>query len=162
MKTRQKYRKLHTFFVKVFADLLHWQLHQHNQVPTDGRQMLKCLEEHLPKLHHCQTYYEVISNCEFIPNEQNKILFPADWAIDVQKLDMAMYIKINRLLDGEKGFCWSYVNAVRSYVSYIPMVELICSASEEDFTIKFIWLKKEFALQWYFVEFAVWGWEQDF
>ena len=55
--------------------------------------------------------------------------FPADRVIDLQKLDMTMYIKINRLFDGKEGVYWSYVNGLRNYVCHIPMENLVGSAS---------------------------------
>ena len=40
--------------------------------------------------------------------------FPADRVIDLQKLDMTMYIKRNRLFDRKEGVYWSYVNGIRN------------------------------------------------
>ena len=40
--------------------------------------------------------------------------FPADGVVDLQKLGMRMYIKINRLFDGKEGVYWSYVNGLRN------------------------------------------------
>ena len=40
--------------------------------------------------------------------------FPADGVVDLQKLGMTLYIKINRLFDGKEGVYWSYVNGIRN------------------------------------------------
>ena len=61
--------------------------------------------------------------------------------IEVQKLDVEMYIKMCNLFDGSKSICWSYVHEAVNYVSHIPMENLQGSASEEVFKTDFTLLK---------------------
>ena len=142
MSTRQYYRKLHTFFVEVCADPLYAQLHVQNYVPENGREMFEYLQKTLPVIHR-KDYFQIIWNCKFLLPEQKKYLLPDNGVIDVENIDIAMYIKINSLFDGETHFLWSKVNKVRNYVSHIPMVHLQgVSTEEDDFNNKFIAIKK--------------------
>ena len=61
--------------------------------------------------------------------------------IEVQNLDVEMYIKMCSLFNGSKSICWSYVHEVMNYVSHIPMENLQGSASEEVFKTDFTILK---------------------
>ena len=142
MSTGQYYRKLHTFFVEVCADPLYEQLHVQNYVPKNGREMFEYLRKTLPVIHR-KDYFQIIWNCEFLSRKQKRYLFPDNGVIDVENIDIAMYIKINSLFDGETNFLWSYVAYVRNYVSHIPMVHLQeVSTEEDDFNNKFIEIKK--------------------
>lgn len=137
MDIDKRYSRLNAYFVEVCGKFLWEQLHTINSVPEDGRGMLRYLRETLPRIYG-KTYSEVIMVLSNLSLDEKRCLLPTNEEIDVQQLDVAIYIKINRLLEKEHWRFWQFLGYVRNYVSHIAMRNLLGYPNAQDFN----WLKQ--------------------
>ena len=119
MATFGRYGILYGYFLKVCKSYVYQKVHEELQVPTDGREMYRYLDEEVSALYEC-SYKDVIGVTNF-PRYIKDRLFNEDKILEVEYLDVAMYFKIMELFRIKVPQC--LVNK-RNYFCHIPVAAL--------------------------------------
>ena len=98
------------------------------------------LTHKLPKIHG-KLYEDIINEAAFLSEQQKGYFLPQHKEINVVKLDPAMYIKILRVLEGNKK---DFLNNTRNAVSPISMEEFRVNGNQNKFKRDFKKLKQSF------------------
>ena len=142
MGTSEKYKRLYAYFLEVCVDFLHVSLHGRENVPTTGEEMYDYLEQRLRDIHG-KPYDEVINEDRFLTDRQKTYLLPEaeNRAIDLENLDIAMYIKISSLLENNNpSRRWRFLNNLRNLLCHLSMEKI--RGDIEEFNEMFTWINK--------------------
>lgn len=144
MDAREKYRKLYSYFLDVCTDHLNDSLHHKNGVPESGEDMYRELRERLPVIHE-KPYENIIREATFLKDSQKGFLLPENDAIDLEKLDLVMYMKIHNLLAKRPGLQkWIRLNRARNEICHLSMNKLCRETDIKPFNRQLKLLKRYF------------------
>ena len=142
MDTSKNYRKLYQYFLEVVTEKMYSKLHE--EVPKPGEGMYYHLKEKLGE-NDLDTYVRKMKNCGYLSEYEISLLTPCSGPIKKEKLDIALYIRINSLLkeEEERGPGYYLIQA-RNRVCHLSMYKLAGDASPDEFKRDFDLLKKFF------------------
>lgn len=145
MDTGKSYVKLYAYFHEVCLNFIYTSVHQKHSIPETGDGMYRYLSEHLPRIHGKRTYDETIQDAPFLSQEQKGLLTPENGVINLARVDVALYIQINCLLDEERrGHRWKFLIDARNTVSHLAMQKLYGMESAETFDSDLYLLNRSF------------------
>ena len=144
MNAGERYRKLYSYFQEVCTNFLYLNLHETQNVPTSGEEMYRDLRQRLTNIYN-RSYDVIINEHEFLTEIQKVFLLPNTGAINLENLDLVMYIKINSLLVDGESEQWIALNRIRNHICHLSMEKLRGDKDIATFNREFKWLKKSLA-----------------
>lgn len=143
MGASEDYGKLYAYFLEVCRHFIDRKLHHEMGVPEIGQEMYEYLNRRLSDRFQ-KPYNGIITEAEFLSNEEKDYLLPGNRIINESKLDVSLNFKIYRLLGGKIAKKLSYqIVRVRNYLCHIPVAELRGSMNQEEFNLTFQLLRED-------------------
>ena len=145
--TSEKYGRLYAFFLEVCRCFIDDEVHVRMRLPEDGREMYDYLDEVLCSRYD-EPYDEIIYGFHFLSMKEKQILAPRDGVINVENLDIGIYLKIISILGGCLKYetLGHYLTKVRNNLCHIPVVSLRRRRSQYDFDIDIVLIGQRFQL----------------
>ena len=138
MATFGRYGILYGYFLKVCKSYVYQKVHEELEVPTDGQEMYRYLDEKISVLYEC-TYKDIIVEKNFPWYIKDRLL-NKDKILEEECLDVAMYFKIMELL---KIKVPPYLVSQRNYFCHIPVAALQKGMSHSTFKEKLQIMKQD-------------------